>query len=53
MMQLVSKPKKGRKPNVEKAQGKKEATLLKMTRDGVSADVHPDEVEHMKQHGWV
>jgi hypothetical protein len=53
MMQLVSKPKKGRKSNVEKAQGEKEATLRKMTRDGESADVHPDEVEHMKLHGWV
>jgi hypothetical protein len=22
------------------------------TEDGKPADVHPDEVEHMKQHGW-
>ena len=53
MMQPEYKPKKERKPNVEKAQGEKEATLRKMKRDGASADVHPDEVEHMKQHGWV
>ena len=52
-MDTEHKPKKGRKPIVEKAQGQEKTTLLKMTRDGVSADVHPNEVEHMKLHGWV
>ena len=52
-MDTEHKPKKGRKPNAEKTQGQEKATLLKMTRDGVSADVHPSEVEHMKLHGWV
>ena len=52
-MDTEHKPKRGRKPNVEKTQGQEKATLLKMTRDGVSADVHPNEVEHMKLHGWV
>lgn len=23
-----------------------------MAREGKTADVHPNEVEHMKQHGW-
>ena len=27
--------------------------LVKMTRDGKSADVHPDEVDGMKAHGWT
>ena len=27
--------------------------LVKMTRDGKSADVHPDEVDGMKAHGWA
>jgi hypothetical protein len=52
-MDIEHKPKRGRKPNAEKKQEQEKATLRKMTRDGVSADVHPDEVEHMKQHGWV
>ncbi len=50
-MDIQQKPKRGRKPNADKAQEK--TTLLKMTRDGKSADVHPNEVEHMKQHGWA
>ena len=50
-MDIEQKPKRGRKPNAEKAQ-EQEKALLKMTRDGVSADVHPNEVEHMKLHGW-
>ena len=51
-MDIEQKPKRGRKPNAEKKQEQEKATLRKMTRDGVSADVHPNEVEHMKLHGW-
>jgi len=29
------------------------SNLVKMTRDGKSADVHPDEVDGMKAHGWA
>jgi len=49
-MESEQKPKRERKPNAVKAQ--EETGLIKMRRDGVSADVHPNEVEHMKQHGW-
>lgn len=50
----TEKPKKrGRPSNAEKAQGQEKTKLVKMTRDGVSADVHPNEVEHMKSHGWA
>ena len=35
-------------PKAEKA----EAKLVKMTRDGKSADVHPNEVENYAAGGW-
>jgi hypothetical protein len=51
-METEHRPKKQRRVSYsEKAQDKTD--LVKMTRDGKSADVHPNEVEHMKQHGWV
>lgn len=27
--------------------------VVVMSRNGKTADVHPDEVESMKKHGWV
>lgn len=31
---------------------KKESKLVKMKRDGKSADVHSKEVKNMESHGW-
>lgn len=31
---------------------KTEPKLVKMVRDGDTADVHPNEVEHMTEYGW-
>lgn len=31
----------------------KSVKLVKMERDGKSADVHPDEVENYSKFGWV
>jgi len=37
----------------KKPKAAKKPALVKMTRDGRSADVHPSEVDNFKSHGWL
>ena len=41
-----------RKREIEGAAQSAPSSLVRMERDGKTADVHQDEVENWKRHGW-
>ena len=42
------------KKKTVKSEKEQETKLIKMVReDGKTADVHPDEVDNMRPHGWT